>query len=171
MANTFIQIGSTITVGAGGAATIDFTSIPSTYTDLVIKLSARDTSTPPDGDNILININGVTTNQSQRAILGLGSGTPTSYSDTRLYVKGATTSVQTASTFGSVDFYFTNYAGNTNKVLSIDGVGENNAAANAANFVGGLWSSTAAITSIQFVPNVGSFVQHSTATLYGIKNS
>ena len=44
MANTFEQI-TTVTVGSGGASSIDFTSIPQTYTDLVIKTSARNTST------------------------------------------------------------------------------------------------------------------------------
>ena len=47
MANTFQLISST-TVGAGGASSIDFTSIPSTYTDLVIKWSGRLTSTGGD---------------------------------------------------------------------------------------------------------------------------
>jgi hypothetical protein len=40
MATTFIKIAS-VTVGSGGAASMDFTSIPSTYTDLVIKVSTR----------------------------------------------------------------------------------------------------------------------------------
>ena len=37
---TFTKIASA-TVGSGGASSIEFTSIPSTYTDLVIKLSMR----------------------------------------------------------------------------------------------------------------------------------
>ena len=37
MANTYVAI-ATVTVGSGGAASIDFTSIPATYTDLVVKL-------------------------------------------------------------------------------------------------------------------------------------
>ena len=45
MAGTYKLIGS-VTVGAGGAANIDFTSIPSTYTDLAIKVSYRSTATP-----------------------------------------------------------------------------------------------------------------------------
>ena len=40
MATTYTLI-SSVTVGSGGAASIEFTSIPSTYTDLVLKLSAR----------------------------------------------------------------------------------------------------------------------------------
>ena len=40
MATTFTKIAS-VTVGSGGASSIDFTSIPSTYTDLCVKLSTR----------------------------------------------------------------------------------------------------------------------------------
>ena len=40
MATTFTKIAS-VSVGSGGAATMSFTSIPSTYTDIVVKLSAR----------------------------------------------------------------------------------------------------------------------------------
>jgi hypothetical protein len=40
MANTYEAI-ATVEVGSGGAADIEFTSIPATYTDLVLKLSAR----------------------------------------------------------------------------------------------------------------------------------
>lgn len=40
MMATYIKIGS-VEVGAGGASSIDFSSIPATYTDLVLKMSAR----------------------------------------------------------------------------------------------------------------------------------
>ena len=44
MATTYKAI-STVTVGSGGAASITFSSIPATYTDLVLKISGRhDTS-------------------------------------------------------------------------------------------------------------------------------
>jgi hypothetical protein len=40
MANTYEAI-ATVTVGSGGATDIEFTSIPGTYTDLLIKSSLR----------------------------------------------------------------------------------------------------------------------------------
>jgi hypothetical protein len=40
MANTYTLIASSVTVGSGGAANIEFTSIPATYTDLVSALSS-----------------------------------------------------------------------------------------------------------------------------------
>jgi hypothetical protein len=39
------------------------------------------------------------------------------------------------------------------------------------NFIAGLWSNTAAITSISMAPDNGNYPQYSTATLYGIKSS
>jgi hypothetical protein len=43
MANTY-EIISSVTVGAGGAAYIEFTNIPQTYTDLNLVFSGRNTS-------------------------------------------------------------------------------------------------------------------------------
>jgi hypothetical protein len=40
MATTY-EIIASVTVGSGGAANIEFTSIPATYTDLVVLFSAR----------------------------------------------------------------------------------------------------------------------------------
>ena len=42
--NTLVKI-QTVTVGSGGASSIDFTSIPQTYTDLCLVYSARLTTT------------------------------------------------------------------------------------------------------------------------------
>jgi hypothetical protein len=95
-----------------------------------------------------------------------------SYTDTVIFAN-ANANSSTASTFGNFQMYIPNYAGSSNKSVSIDAVTENNATAAEANLVAGLWSSTAAITSITLY-NYGSvtnFMQHSTATLYGIKNS
>jgi hypothetical protein len=66
--------------------------------------------------------------------------------------------------------YIPNYAGSSNKSVSIDSVTENNATGAYSGLTAALFASTAAITS--FGISTGSnFVQYSTATLYGIKNS
>ena len=59
MANTYVQIGSTVTVGVSGAASIDFSSIPSTYTDLVLKVSGR-SNRVDTVDTIVVKPNGST---------------------------------------------------------------------------------------------------------------
>ena len=169
MANTYIKI-ATVTVGSGGASNIEFTSIPSTYTDLCVKLSVRSARTGYPADDIIAQFNNVTTGYSSRTI----RVSPTSVvsSSTETIITGfASDADQTASTFGSAELYIPNYAGSTNKSVSFDSVTENNATAAPMEMTAGLWSNTAAITSIKFTLSVSTFVQYSTATLYGISKS
>ena len=165
MPNTFELIASS-TVGAGGASTITFSSIPSTYTDLCIKVSARNTST---NDYFEVRFNNVSTNLSGKYLNGEGSGAP--YSGSFQPFARMNGSGTTSNTFASTDIYVTNYASSNFKSLSIDSVSENNATLSFCSFVAGLWSSTAAITSIQLVPSANNFAQYSTAYLYGVKNA
>jgi hypothetical protein len=171
---TFTQIGSAVTVGSGGAANIDFTSIPSTYTDLVIKLCLRDTSTgDPAGNVCNISFNGSTSGFTGRILFGEGSGSGGSTTVFPRVIATIPTSASgsTASTFGNAEVYIPNYAGSTNKSYSSDAVTERNATASYMYLVAGLWSNTAAINQITIAPNSGSFVQHSTAYLYGVSNA
>jgi hypothetical protein len=164
---------ASVTVGAGGTSSIDFTSIPSTYTDLVVKLSARSTLDEANGGHAVgLKINGVTTNQSYRVLSANGSSA-SSFNGTDNFLTFMDSSGYTANTFGNSEIYFTNYAGSNNKAISADGVSENNATAARSGLTAYLWSNSAAITSLSFFMYVGtgSIVQYSTATLYGIKNS
>jgi hypothetical protein len=167
MANTFIKIAS-VTVGAGGSATIGFTSIPSTYTDLCVKWSGR-------GDNgsardAYISFNGVTTGFTYRSLVGSGSAASSANASNGL-IGIFDGSVPTASTFSNGEFYIPNYTASTNKSISGDSVTENNGTAAYAYLTATLSTNTSAITSITLTPDSGNFVQYSTATLYGIKNS
>jgi hypothetical protein len=160
---------STITVGSGGVSTIDFINIPQTYTDLVVKISARKTST--GGSNLQMQFNGSTSGYAQKVLLGNGS-TVASYNDTSeigfMYV---TISSDTSNTFSSTDIHIPNYTGSNQKALSIDNVVENNATAANAATTTAVWTSTAPINRIYFqIANGGGvFAQYSTATLYGIR--
>ena len=171
MPDTFIKIAS-VSVGSGGASSIDFTSIPSTYTDLVIKLSGRMTNATAGGTYIAFNGNAA--NYSSRGLEGNGSsvGSFTNSGGTsKIYLGVINWGNSTASTFSSFDVYLPNYAGSQNKSVSVDQVTENNATDSWATLMAGLWSDTSAISSLSLTTQFGSFVQHSTATLYGIKNS
>ena len=111
MANTFELI-SSVTVSTAQAA-IDFTSISSTYTDLILKVSARNTNAQ-NSIELRVKLNNVTTNLSARDIEGAGSGTPGSVTNT--YVPSVISAGNdTANTFGSVEIYIPNYAGSTYK--------------------------------------------------------
>jgi hypothetical protein len=168
MANTFELIASS-TVGSGGASSIDFTSIPSTYTDLVLKASARFSASQ---NWLLISFNGSTSNLSVRGVYGTGSSAA-SFTGTQNSLLG-NDSAYTASTFSNGDLYIPNYAGSNYKSYSIDTVQENNASSPVYAFLNaGLWSNTSAITSITLTPEGSgvNIVQYSSFYLYGVKNA
>ena len=173
MANTFIQIGSTVTVGSGGATSIAFTSIPATFTDLCLKLSARDNSASTRSI-ARVTFNSSASSYSSKALYGVNGSTTGTENGASTYIDWSyiTAANATASTFGNTEIYIPNYASSNNKFLSIDFVAENNSATSGIiGIATGLWSNSAAITSITLDRSTDSFVQYSTATLYGIKNS
>jgi hypothetical protein len=170
MPNTFELIAS-YTVGASPVTSIDFSSIPSTYTDLCFKISARITRSGVVTDIMNISFNGASTNESSRRLEGNGSSA-SSASNSLLLAYQASSTDATASTFGNGEFYIPNYAGSTNKSASNDGVSENNGTTAFAGFAANLWSNTAAINQVTFTPDSGTnFVQYSTIYLYGVKNA
>ena len=176
MANTYVQIGSTVTVGAGGAATIAFSSIPATYTDLVIKISARSTIAGTRQE-IYWNINSDTSssNYSFTRAIGYDSGSLFAQNYSGVWTDAGTAitaSTATANTFSNTELYFSNYAASAAKPISGDWTAENNSAtAWIVGLSGYRWNNTSAITSISFATGGGNFAQYSTASLYGIKNS
>lgn len=145
-------------------ASIDFTSIPSGYTDLMVVLSGRTTTTT---DYCEVRFNGLSTNLSGRYLQGNGSAVSSATFQPFIYM--ACTS-NTANGFSNSSVYIPNYTSSNNKSLSIDSVYENNATTAFCNLQAGLWSSTAAITQVSLVCTVGSttFAANSTATLYGV---
>ena len=167
MANTFIQIGSTVTVGALGAASIDFSSIPSTYTDLVLKVSGR-SNRVDTVDTIVVKPNGSTSSMTFRWLAGDGAAAASATTD-RIYQDAA---LNTTSTFGNAEIYIPNYAGSNYKSISADAVSEQNGTSANAGFQAQLWSNTTAISSISLSVGFGTlWAQYSTATLYGIKST
>jgi hypothetical protein len=165
MANTFTLI-STTTVGAGGSASIDFTSIAASWTDLQIVLSVR-TSGATIGGSTLIRFNGSSANLTYRQLQGNGSSAA-SYTGTDGEITFTSAASSTSNTFANSSIYIPNYAGSTNKSFSADTVTENNGTTAYQGIYASLWSNTVAITSISLVPASGTFVQYSTASLYGI---
>jgi hypothetical protein len=168
MPNTFSLI-QAVTVPSA-QANIDFTSIPSTYTDLYVALSGRSTRSAAS-DFAQIQFNGSTANLSGR--YAIGEGTVSSFTDTSVYAYIPAANA-TASTFGNATYYIPNYISSSNKSISVDSVGENNSGTSGAYtlvMVAGLWSNSAAITSIRLVNINGNFVANSTAYLYGIVKS
>ena len=169
MANTYTLITSS-TVGSGGTAYIEFTSIVATYTDLVLKVSARGSGAD---NSILINFNSDTgANYSARYIYGDGSAAASTTSSANLLTTSINPSTYTSNSFANAELYIPNYAGSNYKSSSHDGVQETNATLAYMALTANLWTNSAAITSIKLSLGGGqSFAQYSTAYLYGIKNS
>lgn len=171
MANTYTLINS-VTVGAGGTSSIDFNSIPSTYTDLVLVASTRSnrSTSARYTDSVNLKLNGVETNMTYYSIEA-GAGSAFTQSGAESYLGSTSMENNTTSTFGSLQVYIPNYAGSNYKSVSSDTVGESNGTAYMGSSAV-LWSQTAAVTSVGIRPGVGTaWLQYSTAYLYGIKNS
>lgn len=173
MPNTFTLI-QAVTVGSGGSASIDFTSIPNTYTDLCLKLSLRNSyaGTYVSG-KLRVNSNSSSIYTSRILSGGgssVGSGSYGPASQLEWGPAGANS--LTSNTFSNIEMYFPNYTGSNNKSISIDGVMEtNDATNNALQLWAGLAATSSAISSIEVNFNAGSWMQYSTAYLYGIVSS
>jgi hypothetical protein len=168
MANTYVKI-ATVNVGVLGAASMAFTSIPSTYTDLVIKISGRTTGAGVT-NYIKIGLNGSSASFTERS-LGAGGASVYSFTSPGDYLAETVGGGSTANTFSNSETYIPNYASAANKSFSTDSVAENNATTAQSALTASLWSNTSAISSIELTPFTGTFVQYSTATLYGISKS
>lgn len=175
MPATYVNIATT-TLGSN-QSTVTFSSISNSYTDLLIKVSARSSFTGADFDNCFVRFNGDTgTNYSDRAVYAQQNAVTNSSSNNanRQFNAGGfviPTAGTTASTFSNMEIYIPNYTASSSKPLShstskID-LGTNNYTVIDA----GLWRNTAAISSITFTLGFENFVTGSTFYLYGIKNS
>ena len=172
MANTYELIASSTL--ASPAATISFTSIPATFTDLCLVLSLRVTRASA-ASTIGLTVNSSATGYSQKTLSGDGSAASSSGGTSLVRIADLTVPANnaTASTFGNQMIYFTNYASSNNKSISADSVSEQNGTTAYANLVAGLWADSAAISTISLnEPNGSSnFATYSTAYLYGVKNA
>jgi len=171
---TFTQIGTAQVVGAGGAADITFSSIPSTYTDLCLVFSVRSTRSA-NFDAVFLRVNGDTgSSHSYRFLRGSGSSPDSGNNGAAsfVYVGQIPAATSTSSTFQNASVYLPNYATSSSKSMSSDSVSENNATEAWALLTAGLWSNSSAITSLRLYPENGpNFAQHSTAYLYGVSNA
>lgn len=168
-----MELITSVTVGSGGAASVTLPAtgtIPATYTDLKVVVSSRSARGGGQvSDGVAIEFNGSSSNLSMVYLDGNGS-TAGSSTGTSIWTR-TSASGATASTFGNAEFYISNYTSSNFKSVSVDGVSENNATSAFAMLSAGLWSNTAAITSIRLVSiNAENFVEGSTFYLYGISN-
>jgi hypothetical protein len=98
-------------------ADLTFSSIPADYTDLKLTASVRALRTGFPADDLVIQFNGSTSSYSGKRLYGLASSVS---SDTQSDIRGFASDVdQTASVFGSNDFYIPNYLSSNYKSVSM----------------------------------------------------
>lgn len=155
---------------------VSFSSIPASYTDLVLKISARTTEAVSDS-SFNITFNGITTNTYSRLRLtGNGATVSSSLNSSTNQIDttaSATGTSATASTFSNVEVYIPSYAVSQNKPVGIFVAHETNAATAYLVLQASLWRNTAAIDTITLggIPASAKFATGSSFWLYGIKNS
>ena len=156
---------STVTVSSSVANPIEFTGIPQSGRDLLLLISGRNTTSNfyrlrPNGD-------ATAANYARRRLFGDGSsigsdswnlGDVAHFGD---FPMGNTS--HTANTFGNGSIYIANYTSSSAKSMMADNVAENNATEAPQQLDAGIWTSTAAITSLTLQ---GNFAQNSTVSLY-----
>jgi hypothetical protein len=167
MALTYTKIASVV-FSSNASATLTFSSIPQTYTDLIVKLALRTTDGGSTTDGANFQFNGVSTNWTAKRLNAEGStfASDSSTSDRNLVSNDVSS---TANTFTNIEIYCPNYTSSNYKSISIDAVIEmNNTTNNYLRLGAGLWSNTAAVTSITVYNSGKTFAAGTTAYLYGI---
>ena len=175
MATTYTLIDSEIL--ASSAASVLFSAIPSTFTDLVLRYSARTTEAGPN-ELIIYTLNGNTgSNYSTTTLIGNASTTTSNRTTSAANIRAGWQDgdTATANTFGSAEIYIPSYTVSQNKPTSNFSAAENNSAGTADTYINanaGLFRITDAITSITLTPiNGTNFKSGSSFYLYGISNA
>lgn len=162
--NTYEAI-ATQTLGSA-AATVTFSSIPSTYTDLVLVMSAIGSSA---GSDLRVQVNSDTaSNYSITRLLGYTSVTSNRASNATYWQLTNSVGVGTTEPTANI-LQFLNYSNTTtNKTVLVRYNQFQSTYSEVASEVG-LWRSTSAISTITFSLSSGNYATGSTFSLYGIK--
>jgi hypothetical protein len=166
MPNTFVKIASY--AWTTNVNSITFSSIPGTYTDLLLNISPVQTGA---NDTLRVRLNNDSSNLYSNTRL---TGSGTAASSDRFTVNGFYGDYLTSSTGpipASSQHYFANYTGSNFKSINIDHAWEANTTAAFDQLMAALYRSTSAINRIDIFTGGSNFAEGTTATLYGIKNT
>jgi hypothetical protein len=170
MANTFDLIQKVALTSA--ASSVSFTSIPATYNDLAVYISAVGTTATAYQD-LYIRINNDSSgayNAQELQIIQSAVGANKVVGSTRV------NAVQPAATYSNnrnnLFLYFFNYVGSTRKHFLVDSTMSTNTTGDwVLRATVGDRDNTAIISRLDFLPAADNFAANSIFTLYGIKNS
>jgi len=165
---------------SSSAASVTFSAIPATYTDLVVRLSARDSSAGTNANYGQIILNNDTSSANYSAItVAQFNGTvysnnyPTSSLGWGIWsYYGFDSAGNTANTFSSSEIYIPSYTASQKKPFSAYTVTEDNTATSGTciEAIANLYQSTTAISAVT-LKTAGTFVSGSSFYLYGISNA
>jgi hypothetical protein len=160
--STYTPIATT-TLGSS-AASYTFSSIPSTYTDLILIGFIKDVRNA-NGTDITIRVNGDTaSNYSWTFMQGSGSTATSSRGSSQTIMWAG---IGTGVNYAPSIYHFNNYA-NTNTYKTL--IARNDEANSATRAGIGMWRSTSAINSITVIGEQG-LNTGTTLTLYGIASA
>jgi hypothetical protein len=172
---TYVKIAS-YTAGASEGTSITLSSIPGTYTDLMLKISAKDKYTGANNSALYCRFNSDSgTNYLYRRMYNSAgsSASDTAASQTSCNL-GYIPTADLTNQFGICNVYMPNYTWSNPKVQSIDNAQEGAVASTGMNtplMASNYWTGTSAITSITIYCGGTAFAQYSLFDLYGIKST
>lgn len=175
MATTYTLINSNVL--SSSAASVTFSSIPATYTDLVVKMSVRCTGGAGQvqlGFRFNSNSSAIYSDTSLRGY-GVGSGSGRVSGSTEIFqyiyvpAGGAV-----ANTFGNTEMYIPSYLVSQSKPVSTYSVAEDNSSVAYMGIAASLFGSNTAISSLEISAQWTSGVDIAAGSsfyLYGISNA
>ena len=166
-----MQLISSATV-SGTVSSVTFSSIPQTFTDLIVLASVRHTN--PFVGYIVAYLNGTVNGYTHRGLEGNGSSASSfseataGYNGIGMYFGDIGGTDYTSNTFSNCFLQIANYTGTAAKLGTAEGLFENNATTANMMLVASRSSVTAAVTSLVIGPAAASFSNNSTIYLYGL---
>ena len=160
-----------VTVGAGGAASIEFTSIPGTYQHLQVRLIGRTTWAASGNESVYVRLNGVTSSSYARHDLRADGATVSANagaSQTFMMLGFIPRDNVTASVYGAAVIDIFDYASTSKNTTARSLTGSDANGSGTVSIMSSLYNSTNAVSSILLYPESFNFKQHSTASLYGV---
>lgn len=159
--------------GTGSSGTITFSSIPSTFKHLQLRIMARGTAAATRGDLYLYMNTDTGTNYTYHYLYGSGSTAGAGGAGTQglTYLGSIPYGSASASIMGTAIVDILDYASTTKYKTQRTFNGEDQNGSGYVYLVSGLWMNTAAITTLEIKVLSGNLSSNTTVALYGIKEA
>ena len=162
---------------SSSAASVTFSSIPSTYTDLVLRWSARDDNADVYSIPRISFNSDSASNYSRTQLEGYGAGGSASgNAANQSFIAAFYTfdgNTATSNTFSNSELYIPNYTSTNSRQLSIFGVSETSSSSAYMSATAALYRGSSSISSITITKGgfASNILAGSSFYLYGISNA